>query len=196
MHSKSNTLNNTMQGQNLPAGIIPGDFGTELFGIKETRKVFALSNGATIPFENINRVLKAKIYEMMMKDDRAMIDLQHLTVDEALEEFAFCLYGSADGAPDFTPCGTPGKTENFRCSANCRCLKWNSKNITINGNSLTPREITVLNQLNSDKPDKQIAAELDIKVPTLAQHKKNLYEKAGVQSRPGLIEAALNENLI
>lgn len=196
MYHKITTKNPDGQVFKLPAGIIPGDYATELFGVRETRKVFAICNGATVPFGSINPELKARIFDKMLKDDAAMADLQGLSYEEALEEYAFCLYGLADEAPDFSACGSPGPAENFRCGGNCRCMKWASKQITINGQQLTPREVEVTEMLNSDMPDKQIADLLKISPNTLTQHKRNLYDKAGVKSRPGLIEKAFTHRVI
>ncbi|WP_417365620.1 helix-turn-helix transcriptional regulator [Flavobacterium beibuense] len=184
------------QANRLPAGIIPGDYATELFGIRETRKVFAVSNGNTIPFSNINPVLKAKIFQLMLSDDKAMEDLASITHDEALEEFAFCLYGAADNQPDFTDSGEVGKPENFICGTNCRCMAWNSKRITINGNALTPRQVEITKLLAGDTPDKKIAADLNISCSTLDGHKRLMYKKAGVQSRAGYVNRAINEHIV
>lgn len=185
-----------LQVHKLPAGIIPGDYNTELIGVRETRKVFAICNGATIPFIKINPVLKAMIFEQMLKDPIAVYDLRHLEADEALEEYAFCLYGQADDAPDFTPAGTLGKPENFTCGANCICLKWESKNITLNGHKLTPHQVNITQQLATDKADKQIADLLCISQDTLNSHKRKLFDYAGVKSKTGFARRAVTEKIV
>ncbi|OIQ22013.1 MAG: helix-turn-helix transcriptional regulator [Flavobacterium sp. MedPE-SWcel] len=196
MHSKSTKDNQFKQAFSLIPGLLPGDHSTELFGDRETRKVYGVSDGKTIPFYNIPPTLKAQIFEKMLSDKIAMQDLEHLQHDEALEEYAFCIYGDADGVADFTENGTNNSSENFTCGENCKCLKWNSKQISINGNNLTPREVQVTKQLASDKPDKAIADELKISTHTLTQHKRSLYEKAGVQSRSGLLEKGYQQRVI
>lgn len=179
-----------------PAGLLPGDFSVELFGVRETRKVFAMCNGSTIPFKHIPDDIRAIIFEQMLRDPIAMEDLRHLPHEEALEEYAFCRYGSIDSAADFTASGQTGEPENFVCGTNCRCLKWESKQITINGNALTPHEVRVVNMLASDRPDKQVAAELSIAPTTLDTHKNHIYKKAGVHSKAGLATVAINQNVI
>ncbi|MFP9099105.1 helix-turn-helix transcriptional regulator [Flavobacterium sp. RHBU_24] len=67
--------------------------------------------------------------------------------------------------------------------------------ISINGAALTPREVETVKHLASDKPDKQIAHEMGISTHTLVQHKANVYRKADVQSRPGLITKAFNQSI-
>ena len=196
MKDKCNTKKQDSQVHTLPAGLIPGDHRTELFGIRETRKVFALSNGRTIPFAQINPAQKAEIFELMLKDPIALNDLRNMDHDAALEEFAFCMYGDADNTPDFLPSGAAGPSENFRCSANCRCLAWKSKCIMLNGNKLTPHQVKISQELASDKPDKAIAANLNIAHSTLKVHKQNLFNVAGVASRGGFVRKAMKHKVI
>ena len=195
MSNKITTSNTDKQVIGLISGLLPGDHSVELFGIRETRKVYGLTNGKTVPFYKIPPTLKAQIFEKMLSDKVAMQDLKHLQNDEALEEYAFCIYGDADGVPDFTATGIT-TSENFTCGNNCKCLKWETKKVAIDGNNLTPRELEVTKQLARDKPDKAIADELKISHHTLRQHKRNIYDKAGVQSRSGLIEKGYKQRVI
>lgn len=180
----------------IPAGLMIGDTSTELFGCRKTKRVFALSNGQTIKFEDLNPVKKALIFEKLLSDDNAVEDLKSLTQSEALERFAFCIYGAADHEADFDSAGNLKETDNFICSTNCQCLKWNSKSINIEGNKLTIREIEIVSLLASDKPDKQIADQLDITESTLNTHKKHLFEKFNVNSKSGLITKAIQNKII
>ena len=180
----------------IPAGIIIGDYSTELFGDRETKKVYALSNGQTKHFEELEPLKRALIFEKLLSDDIAFEDLKNLSQSEALEKFAFCIYGAADHEPDFDLKGNLKKAENFICSNNCQCLKWNSKNISVDGNRLTPREIQVISLFASDKPDKQIADFLQISESTLSTHKQNLFEKFNVASKSGLITKAIYNKII
>ena len=180
----------------IPAGLMIGDTSTELFGCRETKRVYALSNGQTISFDELDQVKRALIFEKLLSDDNALEDLKHLSQAEAIEQYAFCVYGAADHEPDFDEKGNLKQADNFICSNNCKCLKWNSKNITVDGNRLTPREIEIVTLLASDKPDKQIADELDISESTLNTHKKNLFEKFNVYSKSGLITKAISNKII
>jgi len=196
MNDKSNTKKQDKQVHTLPAGIIPGDHRTELFGIRETRKVFGLCNGGTIPFAQTNPAQKAEIFALMLKDPVAMHDLRDLDHEAALEEFAFCMYGDLDDTPDFMADGSAGPSENFRCGDNCRCLNWPSKKITINGHKLTPHQVKISQELASDKPDKAIASDLNIAQSTLNGHKQNLFSAAGVSSKAGFVRKAMKHKLI
>lgn len=173
-----------------------GDKTTELFGCRDTKRVFALSDGKTIKFEELNPLKRALIFEKLLSDDAALNDLKELSQSEAIERFAFCIYGAADHEPDFCANGQLKDADNFICSNNCMCLKWVSKNITIDGNRLTPKEIEVVTLLASDQPDKQIADDLGICESTLNTRKKHLFEKFNVYSKSGLITKAIANKII
>lgn len=180
----------------IPAGLLIGDKSTELFGCRDTKKVFALSNGKTISFNELNPEKRALIFEKLLSDNAAFEDLKHLPQNEAIEQFTFCVFGAADHEPDFCADGELKEADNFICSNNCKCLKWFSKNITIEGNKLTTREIEIVTLLASDKPDKQIADYLQITESTLNTHKKHLFEKFNVASKSGLITKAISNKII
>jgi DNA-binding CsgD family transcriptional regulator len=180
----------------IPAGLMIGDNATELFGCRETKKVYALSNGKTIPFNQLDPLKRALIFEKLLSDDVALEDLRSMPQNEAIENFAFCIYGAADHEPDFNEKGELEKADNFICSNNCKCLKWLSKKISVDGNKLTPREIQIVMLLASDKPEKQIADQLDITESTLNTHKKHLFDKFNVHSKSGLITKAIANKII
>jgi DNA-binding CsgD family transcriptional regulator len=140
--------------------------------------------------------MRAQIFTKLLDDPKAMEDLKHLNQDQAIEQFAFCIYGDADNNPDFCPDGQLKQPDNFICGNNCQCLKWESKKIKINGNRLTIREIEIPQQLATDKSDKMIADELGISQSTLDTHKSHLFEKAGVYSKAGLIVAAIDKKIV
>lgn len=112
----------------LPAGLLEGDKRTELFGCRKTKKVFVLSDGKTISFKKLPQPMKALLLKKMLSDEKAMQDLKHLSVEEALEKFTFCVFGSADSTPDFDENGNLKDGDNFICgNKNCKCYTWSSK---------------------------------------------------------------------
>jgi DNA-binding CsgD family transcriptional regulator len=193
MESKSTKENQIHQ---IPAGLLLGDKRTEIFGCRTTKKTFFVTNGQTSHFNEICGKKKALIFEQLLNDDVAVEDLKHLPQEEAIENFAFCIYGAADHEADFCENGDLHKADNFICSNNCQCLKWKSKSITVDGIALTSREIQIVTLMASDLADKQIASELKISESTLNTHKHNLFEKASVHSKSGLITKAINQKII
>ncbi len=193
MESKSTIKNQIHQ---IPAGMALGDMRTEIFGDRSTKKTFFVSNGQTFNFKELEPAKKAQIFEQFLKDEVALSDLKHLPQEEATEKYAFCIYGAADHVADFNENGKLNKSDNFICSNNCQCLKWQSKSLKIDGNKLTKREIQIVNLMASDLADKEIAANLKITESTLNTHKQNLFEKASVKSKSGLITKAINQKII
>lgn len=180
----------------LPAGILAGDLSTEMFSDRSSKRVFAVSDGKTISFDKINPKMRAQIFERLLNDERALADLKHLTQSEAVEKYAFCVYGAADSNPDFSEDGVLQEADNFICSDNCICLNWSSKKITIDGEVLTPRQLQIVKLLATDLCDKQIADELGICVSTLDTHKKTLFEKCNVASKTGLVIKLIEQKII
>lgn len=180
----------------LPAGILAGDLSTEMFGDRETKKVFALSNGQTISFDEMNPKFRAQIFKKMLNDEKALKSLSHLPEKEAIEHYAFCIYGAADSEADFCKNGILQKSENFICSENCFCLGWHSKKIKIDGQILSPRQLEIVRLLATDMADKQIADKLNICQSTLDTHKKILFEKCGVASKTGLVVKLIEQKII
>jgi DNA-binding CsgD family transcriptional regulator len=180
----------------IPAGLLMGDKRTELFGCKETKRTFFITDGKTYNFKELKGELKAQIFTELLNDDAAIEDLKNLSQEDAIEKFAFCNYGAADHEPDFCENGTLKKPDNFICSNNCMCLKWKSKKITIDGVALTPREFEIITMMASDLADKQIADKLKISESTLNTHKSNLFHKANVLSKVGLITKAVQQKII
>lgn len=180
----------------LPAGILAGDLSTELFGIRETKKTYGVSNGKTVPFNELNPKMRAQIFERLLNDERAMNDLKHLPQTEAIEHYAFCIFGAADSKPDFSEDGVLQQADNFICSDNCICLNWASKKITIDGEVLTHRQLQIVKLLATDLCDKQIADQLGICVSTLDSHKKTLFEKCNVASKTGLVIKLIEQKII
>ncbi len=193
MNTKIKTNNRFHQ---LPAGLMIGDLRTELFGDLKTKKVFVLHNGETKPFNQLAPHLKKLLVDQYVKDQQALKDLDHLPTAEALEQFAFCVYGAADATPDFSEDGISLSDDNFMCGNDCKCLKWASKNISVDGQNLTVRQIEIIKLLASDYPDKQIAHQLNITQSTLDSHKTKLFRVFDVYSKTGLITKAINQKII
>lgn len=193
MNSKITNITHIHQ---IPAGLLMGDKRTEIFGCKETKRAFFLTDGKTYSFKELKSEMKAQLFAELLNDDVAIEDLKHLSQEDAIEKYAFCNYGAADHEPDFCENGKLKSPDNFICSNNCMCLKWKSKKITIDGIALTPKELEIITLMASDLADKQIAHSLNISESTLNTHKSHLFEKASVMSKTGLITKAVQQKII
>jgi DNA-binding CsgD family transcriptional regulator len=182
----------------LPAGMLPGSEEIEIFGDRNTRKVYFLQGGRALSFDEMPEALKKKLLDMLLKDDLAMNDLQGFGYKKALEEFAFCVYGTADSNPDFDLNGEPQESDNFRCNkeGGCHCMKWQSKCIDYNGKKITGRQLTIIDLLKVGLPGKAIAARLGITESTLNTHKKNLFTLFECFSNVELVAKAIGAKII
>lgn len=73
----------------------------------------------------------------------------------------------------------------------------NNDESTENGsNELTEREIEVLGLLAKGFANKEIADSLNISIHTVISHRKNLTEKTGIKSLPGLTIYAISNHII
>lgn len=183
----------------IPAGIHPEDSNIELWADRATRKVFFNQNGMTLPFKRLPHKYHVKLNLQLEKDPIAFKQLskEYPNIINRLEAYAFCLYGASDANPDFFGHELT-RSENFKCQsgAQCKCLKWKSKYISINGSPLTKREIEVLDLIGKGYADKQIAYLLEISQSTLDVHKQHLNKKAGVGSKQELVIKAAAEKII
>lgn len=181
----------------LVAGILPTDSNYELFTKdRKSRKMFFATKGSVKTFKFLPHKIRIQLEKLLLDDSQAMEDLGKLKWSEALEEYAFCNFGAADSEPDFNSEGVMQKPDNFRCGDNCRCLKWKSKNINYHGTKLTIREINVLDELKSGRPNKQSADILCMALSTFNTHKKNIMRKLKAENAIAAVFNAASQKII
>ena len=181
----------------LPAGAIPGDHSIEIFGDRKTKKTYFASNGVVQPFRKLSQQYKNKLFSMIMADPIAMEDLKNLPYNEALETYAYCMYGSLDHVPDITVTGVLGASENFICNKEgCNCQNWLSKQITYNNHVIKGRLLDVLLAYRKGREDAHVAEDLNIEIPTLNTYKKRLFGIFGVYSKTEMVILAIESGII
>jgi len=181
----------------IPSGSIPGDHSVEIFGDRKSKEVFFFRNGETKSFKDLPETYKRQLLQKLLKDPIARKQLGHLGYTEALKKFAFCHYGSLDNVPDFCADGQLGPSDNFRCSDNCACLAWKSKQIhTEDGKHITPKQLQIIDHIRRGFPDKLIAHKLGIAISTLDNHKTAIMKKLNAFSKVDIITKSINQNII
>jgi len=181
----------------IPAGSLPQDAAVEIFGDRKTKEVFFMTKGRTYDFEHLPEKHKRQLLKKMLADKKAMQQLGHLGYKEALKRFAFCLYGSLDHIPDYCKNGNLGITDNFRCSDNCQCLKWETKSIsTSDGQNISNRQLQIIDLIKQGFPDKAIAHQLGIALATLNNHKSAIMKKLKAYSKVDIITSSINQNIL
>ena len=61
---------------------------------------------------------------------------------------------------------------------------------------LTKREIEVLQLIGQELTTEQIATRLQVSIPTIETHRRNLLQKMGAKSVVGLIKEAIRQEII
>ncbi|RZJ71104.1 LuxR C-terminal-related transcriptional regulator [Flavobacterium sp.] len=198
MHSKTTTNGSNPQAlvHQLPAGILSGDKSTELFACRETKRVFGISEGKTIAFADICPDKRTQLFERLLSDPIAMMDLGGLSPEKRLEKYAFCVFGALDHDPDFCKSGKLKDGDNFLCSGSCACLEWKSKSIKLDGNILKAWQVRMIQYIAVGYPDKEIAGLMEISISTLNTHKAQLFALANVTSSRALILRATEQKII
>lgn len=191
--------------QQLIAGIRKNDDNIEFFGIRVTKEVMFMQNGKTHEWKD----LKGKAARLMiqayeedaaakqilenLKDDAG--ELVNLPFSRRVELYVYYCWGSLDAQPDIKN-GVLMEPENFRHTQNCISLDFGKKKLTINGQALKKREIIMIDLFGQDEKDLVVAMELGIATPTLNQHKRELYDRAGVNTKPALLLECMRQQII
>ncbi|WP_378186855.1 response regulator transcription factor [Aquimarina sp. W85] len=188
--------NNLSPSQDIIAGILSTDDSIEFFGIRSTKQVKYIQNGNVFDFNQLHPKHFITLYNAYRRDITACHYLKTVSRDSVaqVELYTYYCYGDLDYKPDMIN-GVLQPAENFRDKINCPSLNFKSKNITIDGAVLTPRDIYIIDMVANELTDKCIADSLGITLSTLGFHKKNLFKKINVQSKVGLIKKAMTENI-
>ena len=178
------------------AGLLPSDSNIEFFGDPETKDVLWFQNGNSHYFKDLDEKVYKLLEKQYLRDKPAKEIFQPmgLPIFDQVELYTYYLYGELDTTPDFSN-GELSPSENWRDGEDCISLQFDQKNITIGNVILNWREIRIIDMIKKEYPDKHIAAELGICITTLDFHKRNLFKKAGVQTKPGLINVVNQEKI-
>ena len=178
------------------AGLDPSDNNIEFIGVCDTQEVLWMQHGCAHEFKNLPKWAYQICQHQYLNDKIAVRQLTALDIspERQVELYIYHLYGDVDATPDIKD-GVLQPSENFRHSKNCASLDWETKDITIDGQPLTKRELKIIDLILEDIPDKAIAFEFGIKQSTLDFHKRNLFKNVGVNSKTALIIKALNQHI-
>ena len=209
-NAKLNIMNDKctlLQGpaQHLIAGLVPGSEDIEFYGIPETKEVRWLQNGQDHAFKDLSPRHYMMLLNAYMCDASARRLLESITdssgrqlkfdVTKQVMLYTYYCYGDLDSQPDIKN-GKLQPAENYRHERECISLQFDSKEITLNGIPLKNREIRMIDSFSQEDKDEIVALELGIVRHTLNQHKKKLFQKAGVYSKIGLVVKAFEERIL
>lgn len=178
------------------AGVSPSDSNIEFIGVKSSKTVLWMQNGKTKYFKDLPPNLYDLIKEAFLNDTQAKKDLQNeSSMERKVELYTYYMYGDLDTVPDIAK-GILSPSENFRDSKNCISQHWESKKITIDGIPLNNRDITILDSISENYPDKAIADILGISMSTFNWHKQNLLKKTNCSTKVALAIKAQNQKVL
>lgn len=179
------------------AGILQSDENIEFAGVTDVKQVIWLRNGSSHYFTDLPLRYYNLLKEAYLKDSKAVRFLSAITSVQRrqVELYTYYTYGDLDSTPDILN-GKLTEPENFRDSEDCPSQLWDSKNITIDGKALTPREILISDMFGKDLPDKAIASTLSISHSHFDVVKRNLFKKADVLTKTAYVMKAMTQKVI
>jgi DNA-binding CsgD family transcriptional regulator len=197
---KDKTTTSLQHSQHLIAGLLKQDCGIEFFGIQETLEVQWIQNGKVHSFKKLSPGDFSRLVNAYKSNAEAV---QHIScrVEEGsfvsftrqVELYTYFMYGGLDGKPDLVN-EELQEPENYRHSKDCISLKF--KRIKLNGCPLKERELIMIDLMAQDHKDEVIALHMGIAHSTYNQHKKELFNKTGIQTKPGLMLAAMRQRIL
>lgn len=184
--------------QHLIAGInLKNETDIEFFGIKKNKTVQFLHAGRVHYFKELPAKYFVLLHKKMNSDKPALRYFSKFdySLTRKVELYTYFLYGSLDHIPDIIS-GILQVSENFRDSPRCPSLAFSGKDMTIDGENLTLRELTIIDMSARECTDFEIACELNISPSTLDWHKRNLFIKTKTQTKLGVVMKAFMNHII
>ena len=203
MHNKSMTSADSRQ-QNIVAGLNlrnPND--VEFFGILKNRTTQFLQAGRVHYFSQLRPKYYVLLLNKMYTDKPAIEYFKQLEIHTCIkisttrkvELYTYYLYGSLDHKPDIVD-GVLQSSENFRDCPLCPSLSFTGKEMTIDGQRLTLRDLTIIDMSARECTDFEIADKLGICLSTLDFHKRNLFIKTRTQTKLGLVSKSYKNQIL
>ena len=116
---------------------------------------------------------------------------------EKLNKYTTCRFGNFDNAPDFKD-GQLSNSEHFNCGFRGSCPMEGvvCGSIKVNGRTISPFEIKMIEFLATEKTLPVIAEDLKISMNTFETRKKVLFQKLKVLSRAKMVSVAYNKGIL
>lgn len=176
------------------------DAGYEFVYNPEDKKIYALTNGQKILFEDLDdKLFLIDLDEEILSNrnfQKATQNLQ-LSQKEKRWQFAYCFLCGYDGSLDYENSVFQYDHNKF-CENReaCRFGNMCEKAIEYDGVKLSRREHQIIEMSATEMKNETIAATLQNSVMTTNTQFANLYRKLGVNSRAGMMQFAHRHNII
>lgn len=180
----------------IPAGVFPTDKSANIFECSSTKEVYIIQEGSVKKFEDISVKLKRELLKKYLANKPARKDLGHLGYTEGLKIFAKCMYGALDKIADFDEDGNLQDPDNYRCSDNCKCMLWKTKQIKYKDEVFTQRQLDCLELISQGLTDIEIADQMNISINSLSDYKRRLQKKLGTYCKTSTAVKAIKLRLV
>lgn len=179
------------------AGIMPNDPNIEFMAVRMSMQVLWLQNGRANYFSDLPMQYFLLLKAAYLRDHNAQQFLNDVTDEPTrrIELYTYYMYGELNGTPDIID-GQLAASENFRHSINCPSLLWETKTMRIGDHTLTPRQLTIIDLIGKDYPNKTIADKLGIALSTYDFHATNLFNAVGVTNKTALLQKAYQHKIL
>lgn len=197
--SKKYLKSTKMNTMRIMAGIITGaEFFTNDTGTQ--RKPMCMDHGVRLNFEDIPAEYKNLLYAAMISNpiaEAAMIAMVGDNKEAALERFAMCQYGLADGNPDIDDDGNLSAPEYVPCPERGTCKHEGKGCCSIMFSDaifLSSAETRIFKLIMLS--NEEIADELCISKHTVGTHIQNMLVKTGFKNKLELLRWGTIRNII
>ena len=203
MHNKSMTSADYRQ-QNIVAGLnLRNPDDVEFFGILKNRTTQFLQAGKVHYFKQ----LAPKYYVLLLNKmyaDRPAIDYFRelelrtgikISTTRKVELYTYYLYGSLDHKPDIVD-GILQPSENFREQLDCPSLSFSGKDMTIDGQRLTLRDLKIIDMSARACTNFEIAMELGIAESSLDTYVRKLFKRTNTNCKLGLVSQSYKNQIL
>ena len=134
-------------------------------------------------------------YKVNPEVDR-LLAKRAVPVADRLRLHVHCKFGGLNHTPDITECGqVHGEHWNCQC-ADCPLEPLYRAKLAVAHGALTQRELEIIKLLAAERSGKMICDELEITESTLNTHKRNIFDKTGFPTTPGVVAWATREGLV
>lgn len=202
MQDKSTISNNIPQ--HVMAGMnLKNDTDIEFFGIKKNKTVQFLRGGHVYYFSQLPPKYYVLLLNKMYTDKPAIEYFKNLeaetgvklTTTRKVELYTYYLYGSLDHKPDIVA-GILQHSENFRDQLDCPSLSFSGKDITIDDQRLTLRDLKIIDMSARECTNYEIAMELGIAESSLDSYVRKLFKRTNTKCKLGLVSKSYKNQIL
>ena len=190
--------------QHIMAGMnLKNETDIEFFGIRKNKTVQFLRGGHVHYFGQLPPKYYVLLLNKMYSDKPAVAYFKALeaqagvnfSTTRKVELYTYYLYGSLDHKPDIVG-GKLQPSENFRDELDCPSLSFSGKDITIDDQRLTLRDLKIIDMSARECTNYEIAMELGIAESSLDSYVRKLFKRTNTKCKLGLVSKSYKNQIL